>query len=351
MDWKYFVYEKIPENFNQWNLTELDYRSFKKTDWVVTEKIHGANFGIVTDGWEVRFAKRKEFLDSQEDFFGYHLLRDDLITKVKEIYQIIGIDKVDLQQVFIYGELFGGEYPHLQVNPVAGVQAIQTGVYYSPNIEYCAFDIAVIENNQKNYLDYDKSLELFERVGLMAALPLFIGKYEEAAVYNIGFESTIPAILNLPPLSQGNKAEGVVIKPVKSIDVDTGKGKIRLIIKNKIPEFAEDKRYHQAQKWTYRNPIIENQNQQLSFEEELCQEMLVLVTPTRLDNVLSKFGRVTKSDIDKINQLIDLLEKDVLESFYEEYESIFNDLALEIQNSMMKKLHRASQRLVNDYFL
>ncbi|MEO0685608.1 MAG: RNA ligase family protein, partial [Cyanobacteria bacterium J06649_11] len=192
MDWKYFVYEKIPENFNQWNLTELDYRSFKKTDWVVTEKIHGANFGIVTDGWEVRFAKRKEFLDSTEDFFGYHLLRDDLITKAKEIFRILEIDKVNLGQVFIYGELFGGEYPHPDVNAVSGVQAIQTGVHYSPNIEYCAFDIAVIENNQKNYLDYDKSLELFETVGLMAAQPLFIGKYEEAAVYNIGFESTIP---------------------------------------------------------------------------------------------------------------------------------------------------------------
>lgn len=45
-DWTYVSYEKIPESPNHWNLTESDYRAFKKTDWVVTEKIHGANFGM-----------------------------------------------------------------------------------------------------------------------------------------------------------------------------------------------------------------------------------------------------------------------------------------------------------------
>lgn len=49
-DWTYIGYEKIPENLNQWHLTESDYRLFKKTDWVVTEKIHGANFGIIAKG-------------------------------------------------------------------------------------------------------------------------------------------------------------------------------------------------------------------------------------------------------------------------------------------------------------
>lgn len=65
-------------------------------------------------------------------------------------------------------------------------------------------------------------------------------------------------ILNLPPLQKVNKAEGIVIKPIKSIYIETRKGKIRPIIKNKIPEFAEDSRYHQAQKWTYRNTVIRN---------------------------------------------------------------------------------------------
>lgn len=350
MDWQYRAYEKIPENINRWNLTESDYRNFSKTDWVVTEKIHGANFGIVTDGKTVRFAKRKEFLDSGEDFFGYQLLQDKLIIEAKEIFQILQLEKLNLEKIFIYGELFGGEYPHPEVNSVSGVQAIQTGVYYSPTIEYCAFDIAVVENQENFYIDYSIALQLFEKVGMMAAKPLFIGKFEEGAAYNPEFESTIPAILNLPQLQQVNKAEGIVIKPVKSIYINR-KGKIRPIIKKKIPEFAEDSRYHQAQKWTYQNITTKNQSQELSFEDELSQEMLALVTPTRLNNVMSKFGRVAHGDIEKQQQLVDLLEKDVLESFDEEYESIFKALSVEIKNKMIVELHQASQKLMNDYFM
>jgi hypothetical protein len=55
-------YDKIAETPNKWNLSETDYRALKKTNWVVMEKIHGANFCIVTDGTNVRFAKRKELL-------------------------------------------------------------------------------------------------------------------------------------------------------------------------------------------------------------------------------------------------------------------------------------------------
>lgn len=249
------------------------------------------------------------------------------------------------------GELFGGEYPHPEVNSVSGVQAIQTGVYYSPNIEYCAFDIAVVENgnsDEKNYLDYNIALHLFEKVKMMAAKPLFIGKYESAAAYNIEFASTIPEILNLPQLEQTNKAEGIVIKPDKSFYIETRKGRVRPIIKKKIPDFAEDKRYHQAQKWSYQSTSVIGQ--ELSFEDELCQEMLDLVTVTRLENVISKFGRVTNQDRDKIKQLVELLEKDVLESFNEEYESIFNALSSEIRNYMMVVLCNASTKLVNNYF-
>ncbi len=93
MDNKYIAYEKIPENINKWNLTELDYRTLKKTDWLVTEKIYGANFGIITDGLEIKFAKRKEFLDSTEDFFGYQLLQDKLVLQARKIFQILQLEK------------------------------------------------------------------------------------------------------------------------------------------------------------------------------------------------------------------------------------------------------------------
>ncbi|MDZ7959174.1 MAG: RNA ligase family protein [Aulosira sp. DedQUE10] len=347
-DWTYISYEKIPENFNKWSLTESDYRLFNKTDWVVTEKIHGANFGISTDGVEVRFAKRKEFLEPGENFFDYQSLKAQLVPQVQEIFQILQSDK-RLQKIYIYGELFGGQYPHPDVPAVSHVQAVQTGVYYSPKIEYCAFDIVVVQSSnaaEKYYLDYEIALKLFQQVGIMAAVPLFIGKYHEALVYNIDFDSTIPAILGLPKLPFVNKAEGVVIKPLHSIYIDTGKEKIRPIIKQKIPDFAEDSRFHQAQKWTGKQqPIV---IKQINIEEELSQEMLALVTPTRLNNVISKVGRVSVNNKKQRQQLVELLVTDVLESFKEEYESIFNALEYSVQQSMIEQLNKASQQLVDN---
>ena len=222
-DWTYVSYEKISESLNKWNFTEADYRVFRKTDWIVTEKIHGANFGLVTNGSEVRFAKRKEFLQPEEDFFDYQCLKHPLVEQVKKIFKILQAERNDLLKVFVYGELFGGEYPHPDVPAVPHVQAIQTGIYYSPKIEYCAFDMAVeIKGNlvTRNYLDYDKALNLFQQVGIMGSKPLFIGKYEEALAYSPEFDSTIPALFGLPKLPFRNPAEGIVIKPNKSIYVE-----------------------------------------------------------------------------------------------------------------------------------
>ncbi|AFZ17104.1 RNA ligase family protein [Allocoleopsis franciscana] len=353
-DWTYVSYEKISENLNKWNLTESDYRIFKKIDWVVTEKIHGANFGIVTDGLEVRFAKRKEFLQPEEDFFDYQSLKPQLVEQAKEIFKILQADWDDLLKVFVYGELFGGEYPHPDIPAVPHIQAVQTGIYYSPKIKYCAFDMAVeMKGNlvARDYLDYDKALNLFQQVGLMGTKPLFIGRYEEALAYNPEFDSTIPALLGLPKLPFKNHAEGIVIKPLKSIYVETHKGKIRPILKIKIPDFSEDSRFHQATKWTYQKATtLQAPTQGLSIEEELSQEMLALVTERRLINVISKIGRVSRSDWDKKQEVAQLLMQDVLETFNEEWESIFSGLSGENQQILMEQLHQKSQKLVEVYF-
>ena len=350
-NWAYVSYEKIPESFSKWNLTESEYRAFKKTDWVVTEKIHGANFGISTDGSEVRFAKRKEFLPPDEDFFDYQSLKNQLAHQVKEIFKILQAERPRLFRVAVYGELFGGEYPHPEVPEVSHVQAVQTGIYYSPKIEYCAFDIAVEENGKsdlRSYEDYDKALKIFQQVGMIGAKPLFIGKYEEALEYNLEFDSTIPSLLGLPQLPFKNPAEGIVIKPMKPIYVETSKGRFRPILKKKIPKFAEDSRFHQATKWNSQKATV--QTIDLSFEEELSQEMLALVTETRLSNVISKVGRVSGSNGEMKQQLVQLLVSDVLETFNEEWESLFSALVGESQQILMKKLHQESQKLVDGYF-
>ncbi len=81
---------------------------------------------------------------------------------------------------------------------------------------------------------------------LFHAQPLFIGTYEKATDFPLGFDSYIPTQLKLSaiPAKGTNKAEGVVIKPFKVVlMMEAAKGpNVRAILKRKIPEFSEDKR-------------------------------------------------------------------------------------------------------------
>ncbi len=349
-NWTYTSYEKIPETFSKWNLAESDYRAFKKTDWAVTEKIHGANFCVTTDGDRVQFAKRQEILPPDEDFFGFHSLAPDLILQVKEIFRILQAETQQSIVVSVYGELFGGEYPHPAVLAAPNVQAVQTGIYYSPKIEYCAFDIAIEDKNNctRRYCDFDRALQIFHQVGLLCAEPLFMGKYEKAVNYKIDFESTIPTLLGLPKLPFPNKAEGVVIKPVKLISIETSNGKNRPILKKKIAEFAEDRRFHQATKWNLsKTPIFSEEEQAESW---LREAMMALVVETRLNNAISKIGRVSQHDIKGRQRLLEVFASDVLDAFNEEWASLLNALPREKQQHLLEQLYRESRKLLENYF-
>ena len=49
--WPYFPYEKIADTLDAWlGDDEAAYRALRGATWIATEKIHGANFCLVTDG-------------------------------------------------------------------------------------------------------------------------------------------------------------------------------------------------------------------------------------------------------------------------------------------------------------
>ena len=53
------------------------------------------------------------------------------------------------------------------------------------------------------YIDYADAMKIFDDVGILYPKPLFIGKANEAANYDIKFDSAIPKQLGLPPLPKG----------------------------------------------------------------------------------------------------------------------------------------------------
>lgn len=304
--WTFAGYERIAESLERWiGDDEAAYRALAHVEWIVTEKIHGANFCLVTDGAEIRAAKRKAFLDSDEDFFGHRALLERSADAVRQIFTLARARDPQIVRAQIHGELFGGGYPHPDVPADPAVQPVQTGCFYSPTIQLCAFDLRLFHAGagEGEYADHDTASALFAEAGLFHARALFRGSYEAAIAFPIGFESHVPALLGLPPIA-GNKAEGVVIKPVRPVVVPRRAGSIRPVIKRKIPEFSEDARFHQAEKWAA--PAVTG-----GALEQLLWEVYPLVTEARLDAAVSKIGRPQGGDPVRRAQILALVIDDL----------------------------------------
>ena len=319
--WSFTGYERIAESLERWiGDDEAAYRALAHVEWIVTEKIHGANFCLATDGVEIRAAKRKAFLDGDEDFFGHRAMLERNAEAVRRVFALAHARDPQISRVLVYGELFGGGYPHPEVPADPAVQPVQTGCFYSPTIEICAFDLRLIHAGAEEgeYADYDEAAAIFAGAGLFHARPLFRGSYEDAVAFPIGFESHVPALLGLPPIA-GNKAEGVVIKPVRPVVVPRRAGSIRPVIKRKIPEFSEDARFHQAEKWA--PPVVTG-----GVLEQLLWEVYPLVTETRLDAAISKVGRPQPGDTARRAQILALVIEDLTTEIRERQPSLLGRL-------------------------
>ena len=316
-------YEKMPNTLKKLNLSPSDFSRLEKLKWVVTEKAHGANFSFVYEDKKLKFAKRKSYLSWNDDFFAFQLVVNKIEDKIIEIFEELS-QKLKASKYIIYGELFGGEYPHLEVSADPNLQAIQTGVYYSPFIEFYAFDIAIenIEENSKYYLDYESSLKLFEEYKITHAKALFVGKFSDALEFNIRINSTIPKQLNLPSLSD-NLIEGLVIKPYNHNGLDNKS--IRPIIKLKNPEFEEEKKFHKAKKWNY-IPNTSSKSEDLSF---IVEDLRNYITENRLESAISKTGQLDFNNPKRILEIESEFLRDILTDFNENNDDFLDSLTKE----------------------
>jgi Rnl2 family RNA ligase len=343
--WLFTSYEKISDSPQQWGLDPAGFRALEKARWVVTEKIHGANFCFVVDGSTVRCANRRQFLASDDLFFGYERVLARLRARVLAVAALVR-QRIDTPRVAIYGELFGGAYPHPDVPPDPSVQPVQTGVFYAPGVEFCAFDIAVapVQSGTRAYLDYELVLDLCHQAGLLVSEPLQIGSYSAAMAYPVGFNSTIPRQLGLPPLDTPNLAEGVVIKPVEPMEVAGARGLIRPVLKKKIPTFVEDQRYAAAQPWPAQPA------EYYSTLDALQWAAFNMVTANRLQNAISKIGMGRRGDGRHKQRLFRMLVDDVLEQLGVEHLEALVNLDPMSREQLMRSIHRDVRELLRQRF-
>lgn len=309
---EFVSYQKIGESLEKIGLAEAEARALSRAEWIASEKIHGANFCVMSDGHHVECAKRKATLDASEFFFGYREVVGQLVPAVLELAAIAAEELAEeLAQVSLFGELFGGGYPHPEVPPVDGVEYIQTGVAYSPGLELFFFDVELVcAKRGRFFLDFDDAQALVERVGLMWNRALVRGSLTDVMCAPVEFSSTIPRRLGLPELDEPNLAEGLVIRPARERVIETDAGPVRPLIKRKIASFSEDRRFHQARDWS-KNP---SKLAELSGALDLLEwEGVNRINSARIQAAVSKIGRPTSAEDVLYDEVVEEVLRDVFE--------------------------------------
>ena len=275
-------------------------------DWVATVKVHGSNFGFISDGDDLEPFKRSSTIGKNPetgmyDFYGCNDIVAECTPKVKRLAQVVG------KPIQVYGELYG--------------QGVQKEINYGGK-KFIMFDILTDDG----WLEWDEVVRLGEQVGIPTVPELARGDLED--------------MLNLPtdfvcPLSPtGDMAEGVVIKPLTEVHTTLSTGS-RPIIKNKSKAFSEKKQ--KTSKKPFKLP---------EHIKPIMTDFTAYLTENRLNNVLSKIdlSTLTQKDFGKV---MGMLVQDAKEEFErDEYEINKDDWKL-----MTKTVNKEAGQVVRAQWL
>lgn len=103
---KFSPYQKISDQVDKYVLDKNSKIFHNKSKWVVTEKVHGANFSVYYNNGKVSFGKRNALLEEDDWFYSYQLIKPQLIKNITLLSNIM-----NGPNIVVYGELFGGFYP------------------------------------------------------------------------------------------------------------------------------------------------------------------------------------------------------------------------------------------------
>lgn len=313
------------ENSYRQKEVQLIQVNFPKEMFVVQEKVHGANLSFWTDGKEVKCAKQSGFIQENEDFYNYEIVLDKYKQNILNLFNSIK----GAEEVAIYGEIYGGNYPHEGVKQLP-VKTIQKGVYYSPNVEFIAFDIKV--NGRFEGFDSFVDYCMIYEIPFLGALKR--GTLEDCLSYPNEYNSTIPAMHGLPELKV-NTCEGNVIRPINVIYFGNGS---RVILKNKNDKFTEKETV--KKEYVPKEPTPDH-------VVEIQKVATEYITENRLKNVISKIGTVSDKEFGK---LLGLFCKDTIEDFMKD-ESKFESLDKKERKMVTSLINKEAGNLIRKNFL
>ena len=262
--------------------------------WVATEKIHGCNFSFIYDGVKITPCRRTSTLKDEDKFFNHLYITNKYKNDIIKIYEYLKTINPQIEQIQVYGELFGGRYKNKTNKNFA---CIQNGMNYYPEHEYMFYDIKITENNNKRYINKNDLMDMTKIIDIeMKLVPIIhVGNLKSVMELNPKFETQVPSHYNLEPM-QNNYAEGFVVHALTE-----RAGENRTIFKFKNPDFAE--------------VITGNKKQKpVKFSTKVSNYL----TDHRFENVYSKLLETERTEEIIIQKLLEDIKLEVPEEeFYE----------------------------------
>lgn len=251
-----------------------------KQQYIVTEKVHGANFSfhISMDSnlyVEIKCAKRSGWIEDDEKFFNYKPVLEKYRNRLENIFDAMSDDR---EELVIFGELYGGN--------------IQSGMCYKDDQDFIAFDMKM-DGAPVDKLSMFNDLKTYE----IPCVPL-LGKFDtlqEALNFNESFDSLLMRE-GFNGEEKHKEAEGVVIEPIAPSWFPNGS---RVYFKKKTKRFLEKG-----------GNKIKKAPETLPKElESILTTSFEYINESRFQSVCSKIGEVTIKDIGKV---MGLMTQDIL---------------------------------------
>ena len=317
-------YPKIRDISDTEWMAEIKDNGLMKGDveWVATEKVHGANMSLITDGKYIVPAKRTAVLQENSGFYkGWN----DVVQRQRECVikcfeQIQNAQKAmdqELAAIIVYGELFGGNRSGFaaEITDKKKWCTIQRGIAYSPFHHFYPFDILILfSNGNTEWVQWDRASELFKICGF----EIYATSIMEGDLQSIlkrfdpdQFETTIPNKLKLPKPTTDNLAEGIVLR-TKGVD--------RVCIKYKAGRFGEispmkrNGSIHRSVSISTSLDELEGElKERLKEQQDIIIAVHQCINRNRMDCVLSKMG---STEYVNRNKMIGLFTADVWTELY-----------------------------------
>jgi len=293
--------------------------------YIVTEKIHGANFSIniFNSGEKVVFGKRKSFLEPMESFMNYQTVmkQEDEKTLVDRLVEYAKQNNIEI--IRVYGELFG-----------LGVQKFDYKKINTPtNKTVRIFDIEINENQ----LTPIKAIQLLKQLDLekmYVPIVMISNSLQEALDVNTKFRS------NFSSEECKYDCEGVVIRPYDTIAEYNYNGEQyfqHFILKKKNENFTDKTKAEKI------SQVFVGSDEYL----RLLGEYKSYFTKGRIESVFSKEGNIESPK--QFSQYIKFMSEDVKEDFFKDHFESFKLLDDKEKKFIFKTTGQLTINLLKQY--